>query len=182
MTPADVRRGLVDALRLDLVGPENGTDLEAEVLPQAPSRWYLTGFLVPLEAGESQRTDETGEDDFALTGGEAEGTDDATPPEPAAARRAFFPSSIGLGVLVPQSARNLHVVVHWGDYKAEPREAEEAAQEKSGADALGRGHFLWKRTPRRAELALELPAQTSRAVEQDVQDSEGLRIAVSVRP
>ena len=87
MTPAEVRQELVDALKLDLVGPENGTDLEAEVLPQAPSRWYLTGFLVPLEAGEAQRADETGEDDFALNGGEAEGTDDAARrnrPRPAA--------------------------------------------------------------------------------------------------
>ena len=57
MKPVDVRRELVEALRLDLVGPENGSDLEAEILSQAPSRWYLTGFLVPLEASESQRGD-----------------------------------------------------------------------------------------------------------------------------
>ena len=62
--PVEVRSQLVDALRLDLVGPENGTDLEAEVLPQAPSRWYLTGFLVPLEAGEAQKSDETANDDL----------------------------------------------------------------------------------------------------------------------
>lgn len=46
--PIDVRDQLVEALRLDLIGPENGSELETEVLPQAPSRWYLTGFLVPL--------------------------------------------------------------------------------------------------------------------------------------
>ena len=50
---------LVNALRLDLVGPENDSELATEVLPQAPSRWYLTGFLVPLEASEAQRQDET---------------------------------------------------------------------------------------------------------------------------
>ena len=60
---------LVDALRLDLVGPENGSDLEAEVLSQAPSRWYLTGFLVPLEAGEAQKSDETAEDELDSAGG-----------------------------------------------------------------------------------------------------------------
>jgi hypothetical protein len=27
MTPTDVRRGLVDVLKLDLAGPENGADL-----------------------------------------------------------------------------------------------------------------------------------------------------------
>ena len=62
MKPVNVRRSLVEALRLDLIGPENGTDLEVELLPQAPSRWYLTGFLVPLGAGEAQRSDETAND------------------------------------------------------------------------------------------------------------------------
>ena len=67
--PIDVRSQLVEALRLDLVGPENGTDLEAEILPQAPSRWYLTGFLVPLEAGEAQKSDETAQRRFRLRRG-----------------------------------------------------------------------------------------------------------------
>jgi len=48
---AEIRRDLVRALRLDLVGPgREDDDLAREVLPQAPSRWYLTGFLVPYEA------------------------------------------------------------------------------------------------------------------------------------
>jgi len=34
MKPVEVRSQLVDALRLDLVGPDNGSDLEAEILPQ----------------------------------------------------------------------------------------------------------------------------------------------------
>ncbi len=46
MKPVEVQSRLVDALRLDLVGPENGSDLETEILFQAPSRWYLTGFLL----------------------------------------------------------------------------------------------------------------------------------------
>ena len=66
--------------------------------------------------------DETGEDDFTLTGGEADATDDAAPPEPAAARRTFFPSSIGLSLLVPGATSRLRVIVNWGDYRAEPRD------------------------------------------------------------
>ena len=92
MTPVDVRRGLVDALKLDLVGPENGTDLESEVLSQAPSRWYLTGFLAPLEAGEAQKSDETANDDFDSPSAGSGATDDDATPKPPAARRAFFPS------------------------------------------------------------------------------------------
>ena len=51
MKPVEVREELVDALRLDLIGPCPTRNLGTpdEVLPQTPSRWYLTGFLVPLE-------------------------------------------------------------------------------------------------------------------------------------
>jgi hypothetical protein len=96
MKPAEVRGQLVKALRLDLVGPDNGSVLEAEILPQAPSRWYLSGFLVPLEAGESQKSDETANDDLESPTAGGDATDDDTTTEPPAARRAFFPSSIGL--------------------------------------------------------------------------------------
>ncbi len=92
MKPVEVRRQLVDALRLDLVGPENGSDLEAEVLTQAPSRWYLAGFLVPLEADPAQKIDDTAQDEFDFEGGDSDSGDDDTIPESPAARRSFFPS------------------------------------------------------------------------------------------
>ena len=51
---AGVRNRILDALHLDLVGPRHGEPDDAaytaEVLPVAPSKWYLTGFLVPHEA------------------------------------------------------------------------------------------------------------------------------------
>ena len=56
-TPIEVRAQLVTALHLDLVGPGPGDALESELLRQAPSRWYLTGFLVPFGASDSQRID-----------------------------------------------------------------------------------------------------------------------------
>ena len=53
MKPVKVRRELADALKLDLVGPNERLGTSNEVLSQAPSRWYLTGFLVPLDADQS---------------------------------------------------------------------------------------------------------------------------------
>ena len=47
MNSVNVREKLVEALRLDLVGPAEKLGDSAEVLPQAPSRWYLTGYLAP---------------------------------------------------------------------------------------------------------------------------------------
>jgi hypothetical protein len=180
--PVDIRSQLVEALRLDLIGPENGSDLDAEVLPQAPSRWYLTGFLVPLEAGGAQRCDETAQDELGLGACDGEATDDDTTPEPPAARRAFFPSSIGLSVLVPGATGRLRVQVDWGDYRAEPLNAPEDGEEKPASEAPGRISLRWRRSPRRLEMPLDLPTETLKTVERDVPGSDGLRVAVSVRP
>src|SRR5207248_8407514 len=124
------------------------SELLNEVLPQAPSRWYLTGFLVPIDAGEGQKADESaveGVDEL----NEAGGGDDATTPEPAAARRAVFPSSMGLSLLVPKEAKELRVTVRWGDYRPLHPAGEEGPKGEDGADG-------WQRTDRSEELTLKL--------------------------
>src|SRR4051812_3432428 len=119
-TSAEVRDSLIDTLRLDLVGPGPGHPLEAEQLwdYDDPSRWYLTGFLVPTAAPESQRHDPQAEDmiDAAVSADEGAGDDDVEP-DFAPARKVFLPSSIGISVLVPLGVESLDVEVNWGDYK-----------------------------------------------------------------
>src|SRR5947209_17181131 len=152
MTPVDVRGNLVQVLGLDLIGPDRGSDLLSEILPQAPSRWYLTGFLVPIDADEAQKMDEAaveGVDEVSDAGG----TDDAATPEPAAARRAVFPSSMGLSLLVPKDAKELHVRVRWGDYQ--PLHVA-GGEEHEGGDGNGTA-YGWQRTDRVEELTLKLP-------------------------
>jgi hypothetical protein len=180
---------LVQALGLDLIGPDRGSELLNEILPQAPSRWYLTGFLVPIEAGEAQKADESaveGVDELSDAGG----TDDATTPEPAASRRALFPSSMGLSLLVPKEAKELHVTVRWGHYRAPAGEA--AAQQAhlfDPAAVQGRQGQLfgqektpgWQRIDRVEELTLKMPP-SQKPTERDVPNSAGLKLALSVRP
>src|SRR5437016_9537159 len=116
MTSAEVRAGLVEALELDLIGPEPGSQHEGETLPIPPSRWYLTGYLVPFMAPESQRREVTADDELDLIGTTA-GADDDAPPERASARKVFLPSSIGVSILVPPATKSLRVTGQWGDYK-----------------------------------------------------------------
>src|SRR5439155_1345492 len=114
---ADVRDLLTHALRLDLIGPEPDEPQISEILGIPPLRWYLAGFLVPWNAPAAQKQDEEdtqGELDMANAGSGAD-EDDAAP-EPPAARRGHFPSSIGLSVLVSGDAQDLRVNVRWGDY------------------------------------------------------------------
>jgi len=182
-----IRRQLVDALRLDLIGPDKGSPLENEVLPQAPSRWYLTGFLVPLEADEAQRSDETateGVDEL----NDSVGTDDAQTPESTAAKRAFFPSSLGLSLLIDKNTESADVTVRWGDYLPEA-EAKKKEAKPSGADGepVAEGDKkkpvpLWRREPREGTVRVALPAATQRPQEFDVPDGGGLKLVVAVRP
>ncbi len=55
MTSSEIRSEVVQALRLDLIGPDNNHAFAHELLPEPPSRLYLTGYLVPRSAPERQR-------------------------------------------------------------------------------------------------------------------------------
>src|SRR6266851_4485859 len=102
ITSVQVREKLVDSLRLDLIGPSDSLGNAKEVLPQSPSRWYLTGFLVPLDAAPEDKKDETANDELDDAGEPGGGDDDDVPEKPAA-RARYFPSSSGISVLVPAS-------------------------------------------------------------------------------
>lgn len=54
----EVRARLVEALKLDLVGPWAGHTLAEERLPGRvrPSNWYLTGFLIPSETPPDRKS------------------------------------------------------------------------------------------------------------------------------
>src|SRR6266404_2818278 len=122
MTSAEVRTELVEALELDLVGPRPSLGDANEILSQSPSRWYLTGFLVPIDAAFSQKLDEEATEE--LDSAESGGVDDDEPPERGSARNRIFASSMGVSVLVPTGAKTLEVAITWGDY--EPRSGPES--------------------------------------------------------
>jgi hypothetical protein len=71
-TSAAIRQHLVDALGLDLIGPDwTDTARRHEHLPQPPSVWYTTGFLVPhVFEQEAGRTTEDEQLSFADLAGE----------------------------------------------------------------------------------------------------------------
>ena len=170
MESVDVRKYLVEALKLDLVGPCGGLGTPNEVLTQSPSRWYLTGYLIPSDAPDVQRVDPSSADEVDQ-GGEASAGDDGATPEPASARQRYFPSSMGLSVIVPAATKQLRVAVRWGDYRL-----------RTETDGKGGGEE-WERTQKGEELTLNVPLATHHPpVEVDVPKSGGLRVALSVRP
>ncbi len=63
-------------------------------------------------------------------------------------------------MLVAQGTLKLNVVVQWGDYRGVAQDAEDGAGRVSPAETAKLVPFSWKRSPRRAELTLDLPAET----------------------
>jgi hypothetical protein len=184
-TPVDIRSGLIDIFRRDLVGPglQDG-DIAKERLNENPSRWYLTGFLAPAEDPLAQGGPPTSEEDPSVqneleldseepadegAGGAA--GDDETPETPNTKRR-FLPSSIGLTVLLPPDVTEIEVRVCWGDYRTEPPLPEqlflpdEPAQVTEDAEAKKekRPFVDWVRVPREQTVRLAVPEGRGDAV------------------
>jgi hypothetical protein len=177
---AEVRDRLVDALQLDLVGPDADDPSHAryaqEQLPaRRPSNWYLTGFLVPFEA---PAPDDTASEqlDVATSGGAA---DDDTTPERASTRRAPFPSAIGISLLIPAGIDRVEVDVTWGDYTPdEPPPIIPSAELVETQPATPEEPTSWTRRPRRERVVVRLDTKDP----MEVPDSGGLQLRLYVRP
>jgi len=167
MTSADVRARLTHALRLDLIGPQPDEPQIAETLPIPPSRWYLTGFLVPWNAPVAQKADEDQQDDFGLTAPGANAGDDDTGTDPPAARRSQFPSSIGVSVLVAPETKELTVAARWGDYEPVQKDGKLTGE--------------WKRTERLETVTVKVAAEHSGPISKPLPNGDGLEIVTSVR-
>lgn len=167
MTSADVRARLTHALRLDLIGPEPDEPQVAETLPIPPSRWYLTGFLVPWNAPAAQKADEDQQDDLGLTAPGANAGDDDTGTDPPAARRGQFPSSIGVSVLVAAETKELAVTARWGDYQPLQKDGKPTGE--------------WKRTERIEHVTVKVGADQSGPISKPLPNGDGLEIVTSVR-
>lgn len=168
MAALDVREGLIDVLQIDLIGPTGPLGNHNEVLPQTPSRWYLTGFLVPTDADEGQRCDPTSNDELDQAA-EPAGIDDDDSPEKPAARRSYLPSSMGVSVLVPATLHDVQAVVRYGEYlRVEPSE---------GAS----GPLHWKRIPREEVVSVAIGKESTGQGIVPVPNSRGVELVWSIR-
>ena len=129
---AEVREAIVRALRLDLIGPWAGHALADERLRgwERPSNWYLTGFLVPRGAPVEQRGDADVDDEPEVA--ERAGLGDDSTEDRRAAKKGFFPSSMGLSFLVSEGVDALEVLVRWGDYRRVEAESGDPNRDRTG--------------------------------------------------
>lgn len=205
MNSAAIRAQLIEAVTLDLIGPWPAHAFERELLPENPTRWYLTGYLVPEKAPVQHRTDAEAKEEIDAAG-EGGGKDDTSAPDKEAAAPSLLPSSMGLSVLVPANTDRIEVEVTWGTYgwedpssvDPEPEDqglgvqlveppasdarGEVTAEEAPATPALAPAKRGFRRTAHRQVVVLQLPGADGRRKEDAVPASDGLRLVSTLRP
>ncbi|MFO0614785.1 MAG: DISARM system helicase DrmA [Polyangiaceae bacterium] len=167
----DLRGSLVTALEADLIGPfEPGTrDTSTELLPIAPSRWYLTGFLAPQSDRDPH--DPTADDELGTGTGD---DDDAEPaPEPEPKQKNHFPASMGMSVFLPPGpegdapTETVRVTITFAEYIPEATEVPGSKRPKT----------FWRRVPQPAR-SIDIPLVQA-TIEKGVSlpDTAGIRIS-----
>ena len=131
-----------------------------------PSNWYLTGFLIPSDTPADQKDDDDDDDDFGGEVSEEAGLPEESSEERKAAKKGYFPSSMGLSFLASKEAEKLHITVRWGDYAP-----------VSIKDLDDKSISVWQRTPCAAEVVVPLAGDDPMS-EHEIPDSGGLRLHV----
>lgn len=166
-TPSSVRTRLVSALQLDLVGPTGAIGDHYETLSQQPSKWYLTGFLVPTDSSEFQKVDETVTEELDQQAVPSNG-DDANSSEPPVARRSYLPSSCGISFLISPKSKSLQAIVKWGDYIRVDKDKPQSPNH-------------WLRKPREAIVDINVGGELTSSGIIDAPQSGGLQVVWNPR-
>jgi hypothetical protein len=144
----NMRFRLLQALRLELLGPHGG---EAEELRERPTLRYLTGRLAPsgtqLDPEEDEVTIATATDEEQDVG-PADGINPIT--------MSMNPSSIGISFIVAADVAEITVVAGWGEYSEERRP-------QTKRDGTERERSFWLRTSITRSHTLRLLDRRSRA-------------------
>lgn len=115
---AKVRQEIINALKMDLLGPRD----ELEVLSESPKSAYIIGILAPNNENtdDSEYSNEQEVDtDIAYEEGNDFSPDTEDDNEPVHFATFSLPSSIGISFYVEKKTPFFNVDVSWGDYAKE---------------------------------------------------------------
>lgn len=153
MTTRETRSRILEALRLEVLGPSR----EDEDLDDRPSSHYLCGILWP------QGTEiEPDQNEAHPPGDDAEDSDGFESIVPLI--QTLNPSSIGISLIIEPETDVIHVSARWGEYA---REATELVEEDG---SIAQGRRAWRRTQMQSEpipVSLRSNARDERSVSPD---------------
>ena len=165
---ARVRQEIIDAMKMDLMGPQS----EDEVLDENPKDAYLVGRLVSKTNKQSDLENEQEiEADIAYKDGAdyTAGEDDDN--EPVSITRFSFPSSIGISFYVESTLPSIVLEAKWGDYSR-------SVEKKLNRDGKEIEHHLFTRHSMSETLTVDL-ASIQRSKEIALKVDSNVRIHLS---
>jgi hypothetical protein len=189
-TSDQIRSRLVEALRLDLVGPSNDHAFKNELLPESPRRWYLTGYLAPTTLPSDKKTEDDGVEEEIDSPAEQTASDDGAEVDRTASKKGLLPSSIGLSVLVAKGIDTLTAVVEWGDYIYEGPQGTEATDGSStqvegvvgAVQKVIAGPRGYRRHPKTTTAFIAMAsAEPGKPFLTPLDNSDGLQLVTTVR-
>ena len=141
-----VRQDIIDALRIDLMGPQS----EEEVLDENPRFAYIVGMLAAQAEPESEADDTNEQEvdtDIAYGDGEdyTSGEDDDN--EPVSTTKFKLPSSLGISFYIESSTGSINLDVSWGDYT-------KSSEKRPGKDGKEVSYATYTRQPMRETLVV----------------------------
>lgn len=169
---AQIRQEIIDAMRMDLMGPQS----PEEILDESPRSAYIVGILSPQTQedrttaflGDQEVDTDVQYDENDYTAGE----DDDN--EPVSITRFTLPSSIGVSFYVQSDLPSVCVDISWGDYI----KSKEAIPDKDGNE---KARTVYKRIPC-ADSVLVKFSEVGRSKEFRLEKESSLALHVSRIP
>lgn len=143
---AEVRQRIIDAIRMDLIGPRE----EEEVLEEHPRYAYLAGMLEASDDHESCANEHEQEIDIDpdYDNGESFVADEAEEYEPISTKTFQIPSSIGISFYIQDETGRLYLDVSWGDYV-------KSSEEYMGDDGKRNHRTVYRRHPMKETVVVD---------------------------
>jgi hypothetical protein len=163
---SEIRQKIIEALRIDLIGPRKGPD---EVLDENPELSYLTGTLHTTDVNDVIEFDD--QEDIELDSGDSDALGDEDN-EDKYSTKFKQQSSLGISFYLPDVSKSFTVLLEWGDYIIDRQEYED----KNGKS---RTRKVYTRLPRKEEVEVLLEAGEQSKEYHIGEKGEGITIKVS---
>ena len=163
---SELRQMLIEALRIDLIGPRNGAH---EILEENPELSYLTGVLYTTKSRNNIEFDD--QEDIDLDSGEADSLGEENNEDKYVAKYKQQ-SSCGISFYLPQNINSFNILIEWGDYIIDKKEFED----KNGK-TLSRK--VYTRLPRCSKIGVTLKDGEKTREYSIGENTEGISIKVS---
>lgn len=169
---AEVRQKIIQALRVDLMGPLS----PEEVLDESPKSAYIVGMLASQAEDPTALTTDEQEVDFDIAYDDSDDytADEEDDKEPIIATSFKLPTSIGISFYLASSAKSICIDVTWGDYSR-------FSEQSIGKDGKAHSCVRFARHPMHSSVLVDF-STFERSIEIHLPEDSSVSVHISKIP